>query len=284
MFFQGSGAAGTTDAWYQDSRMMTPNDLTGDHATTQIVTFPLITGRSDLVIRTYTSNTLTDIDTGLVDWTVKTLSLSIQASDAIVVDAAVTHDGTGGLVLNQDVTITGGITYPMANVAHNWALDWNGGFQILRLSEAAKRQHRRAKIREQWQPTHAIRNHRNGPARANNVSFADAPENEVVALRLLRGLVDDREFRRYLKYGFIRVQGASGLTYQIQRSNHIIEVWRGHQEIARLCLYLSSQFPPTDGVVAMMLMVEHDEMEIWQKANVHCFGEGLALKQELLAA
>lgn len=99
--------------------------------------------------------------------------------------------------------------------------------------------------------------------------FKSASPAEIVALQLLRKMVPNEEFRRYLKHGFISVRGPSGLTYQIRRNSTIV-VRDGGERLASLCVHLhhSSNTPPTDHVVAKMLIVECDEPDIWKRSNV----------------
>ena len=51
------------------------------------------------------------------------------------------------------------------------------------------------------------------------------PKNEWVALNTLREMITETEFRKYLKYGFLLVRGASGDVYQIWRVKHHVNVW-----------------------------------------------------------
>ncbi|MHA2280075.1 MAG: hypothetical protein ACXAC5_04260 [Promethearchaeota archaeon] len=82
-------------------------------------------------------------------------------------------------------------------------------------------------------------------------------------------MVDAEVFKKYLKYGFVTVQGPSGLTYQIQRRSHMVKVWRMGKLLCELCVYLEdSSIPPTDEVVAKMLICECDEIDIWKRANI----------------
>lgn len=111
------------------------------------------------------------------------------------------------------------------------------------------------------------RNHRGMQPRAVNVDFSTATPAEITALQLLRGLVGQDEFRRYLKYGFIMVRGASGLRYQIKRGRHVIDVWNERGRVDGICVYLQGQYPPTDDTITRMLMAERDELELWRRGN-----------------
>jgi hypothetical protein len=102
-----------------------------------------------------------------------------------------------------------------------------------------------------------------------NADWSKVPPNEILALQLLRKMVPQDVFRKYLKYGFVTVQGPSGLTYQIQRKSHIIKVWDQGKTLCTLCVYLKDKtIPPTDEVVAKMIIAECDEPDIWKRANV----------------
>ena len=99
--------------------------------------------------------------------------------------------------------------------------------------------------------------------------FSGAQENELVALQLLRSMIGSDAFRRYLRDGFIMVEGKSGKRYQVGRRDHLIGVWdnRG-QKLGSLCVYIRDQkIPPTDEVVAKMLIIECDEPDIWRRAR-----------------
>jgi hypothetical protein len=110
-------------------------------------------------------------------------------------------------------------------------------------------------------------NHRGMQPRAVSVDFSTATPEEITALQLLRQLVGQDEFRRYLKYGFVMVQGASGLRYQIRRGRHVVDVWNERGRVDGICVYLTGNFPPTDDTITRMLMAERDELELWRRGN-----------------
>jgi hypothetical protein len=158
-------------------------------------------------------------------------------------------------------------------------LVWNGTVWVPNLRFRAQQC-----LLEKLEPK--LLNHRGERVRAARVSFADARENELKALQLLRRMVPE-QFRRYLKHGFVTAQGPSGLTYQIQRQSHIVTVWDKGMQVARLCVYVQETVPPTDDVVAKLLIAEMDEPELWAKANVTWrvkLAESKAAYQERIAA
>jgi hypothetical protein len=139
-------------------------------------------------------------------------------------------------------------------------LRWNGHIWV-----PDKRQQLKDKIRQQLAPN--LLNHNGLTARTTRVNFRDVNQNEIAALQLLRQMVSGDIFKRYLKSGFVTVTAGSGLTYQITRNSHMIKVWDKGQHIADLCVYTQG-IPPTDDVIARMLICECDEPDIWRRANV----------------
>jgi hypothetical protein len=119
------------------------------------------------------------------------------------------------------------------------------------------------------------RNHRAQPLRSykKDQLFSDVPQEELIALQLLKKIVEPAEFKRYLKHGFINVRGKSGLIYQVPRSGQVI-VWDNGTMIASLCIHVGRGIPPSDEVVAKMLIIEGHEPDIWHKSNVGQFISG----------
>lgn len=155
-----------------------------------------------------------------------------------------------GLTVNGGLWIDGNGRVPLANV---------GGFERYRLSpqEAAKQKWREQLI--------VVR-----PGRGDYpAQFGDITKAEGTALVLLRRMLSDQQWRRYLKYGFIMVQGQTGLRYQIVRGQSHLKVYRRGDKIAELCLAVDGNCPPTDHVITKKIMVECDEMGVWTRANIH---------------
>lgn len=96
------------------------------------------------------------------------------------------------------------------------------------------------------------------------------PKNEWVALNTLREMVTEAEFRKYLKYGFLLVKGASGDVYQIWRMKHHINVWSCGRMIREVCVYIRDEsIPLTDKVVAFKTIIEADEQSFLKMGNVY---------------
>lgn len=161
------------------------------------------------------------------------------------------------------VSVNEALFDPFSHLSQNQEpMLWNGHIWIV-----DKRQKLKDQIHKQLLPN--LINHKGERVRANKTDFRSAKENEIVALTLLRQMVSDEVFKKYLKYGFVTIKGASGLTYQIQRKSHLIKVWNLGNLVCTLCVYLRDQtIPPTDEVVAKMLICECDEIDIWRRANI----------------
>jgi len=120
----------------------------------------------------------------------------------------------------------------------------------------------RYRIRQQ------LTSHISGRSAHTGRQFDGASSDELMALNLLKQMVDQESFKKYLKHGFVTVQGPSGLLYQIRRQQHQVIVWKNGKQIARLCVYLKDKVPPTDDVVAKILICRYDEIDIWRRANI----------------
>ena len=91
-------------------------------------------------------------------------------------------------------------------------------------------------------------------SRANPIA---ATGNEVVALETLHQIITEAEFRKYLKYGFVLVKGASGATYQIFRNKSHTRVFVGGKLVEEICVRIKdATVPATDNVIAFKTMIE----------------------------
>jgi len=91
--------------------------------------------------------------------------------------------------------------------------------------------------------------------------------SEAVAMDTLREMISENQYQRYLKYGFVSVQGRSGDVFLVSRHCHT-KVLRGGKIVEEVCLYLKGDVatPPTDGVIARLVMIQADE-EAFKKAG-----------------
>jgi len=85
------------------------------------------------------------------------------------------------------------------------------------------------------------------------------PDNEWVAMQTLREMITETAYRKYLKDGFITVQGQSGKIYQIFRNKCHTKVYLKGELVEEICVRLKGNAPPTDSVIAFKTMIEVDE-------------------------
>jgi len=140
-----------------------------------------------------------------------------------------------------------------------------------RLGEESKKRQFQARIRDNLHGPHFIANHRGERIRAYSSAslFKDVTKAELVALGRLKRMLPPQQWRRYLQYGFITVQGRSGLHYRIRRSpvGGVIAFCKA-DVIAYLCIHGHHSLPPTDRVLTKKLIIECDEECIWKDANI----------------
>jgi hypothetical protein len=100
--------------------------------------------------------------------------------------------------------------------------------------------------------------------------FHNLSSSEWQALETLREMITEKDFRKYLKQGFILVRGPSGLIYQVFRNNQHIKVWDKGNLIEEICVRIQSgDVPLTDNIIAFKTIIETDENEIHQLGNVY---------------
>jgi len=98
------------------------------------------------------------------------------------------------------------------------------------------------------------------------------PGPEEKARALLRSMIGDGAFRRYLKDGFVSYKAKSGKVYQIPGQG-MVTVWNHGKAEQKLCLvFQKSDMPPTDSVIMRLLILEHDEAEFIRLAKTWSAG------------
>lgn len=96
------------------------------------------------------------------------------------------------------------------------------------------------------------------------------PKNEQNAIETLRESITETEFRKYLKYGFVLIEGKDGRTYQVFRNRSHTKVWKGGHVIEEICVYIkNSNIPPTDSVIAFRTMIQASEEDFRKMGNVY---------------
>jgi hypothetical protein len=99
--------------------------------------------------------------------------------------------------------------------------------------------------------------------------FKKITETEQVALDTLREMINEEEYRRYLRYGFVTIRGGSGDLYQVFRNRAHTVVWRNGEIIEEVCVRINHMVavPPTDNVIAFLTMISADEEEFKNMGN-----------------
>lgn len=104
------------------------------------------------------------------------------------------------------------------------------------------------------------------------VHMQDVSSEENRAIDTLREMITEEEYRRYIKYGFILVRGASGRVYQIFRSNAHTKIWKDGKCVAEVCVRISDRhIPPTDNLIAFKTLIETSENEFIKTGNFYNF-------------
>jgi len=106
--------------------------------------------------------------------------------------------------------------------------------------------------------------------RGHPVNFHSAGP-EQTALEMLREMITEKEFFKYLKYGFLIVEGKSGKQYQVFRLNAHTKVWMRGKLVEEICVRINNKadVPPTDNVIAFKVMIESNEDEFRRIGNVY---------------
>ncbi len=156
-------------------------------------------------------------------------------------------------------------------VEHDITYGSNIGWSHTVVDQAeAKRQLFKEKIERQLNPP--IADHRGRVLSIPNVHpFQTVTTPEIVALKLLKGLVGPMQFRQYLRKGRLTVRGESGMDYVMHKGRTGANVLFNGELVASLCIHLAneSNLPPTDITCAKVLMVQVDEARIWRESNAN---------------
>jgi hypothetical protein len=166
--------------------------------------------------------------------------------------------------------------WPTAAIATgtSFLFDTTGSWTLLNASELdLKYKENRAKRRFANQLDPKQYNHKGDSLRAilyarSGMLFQNVSPAELVALATLKRRLSEKQWRTYLQYGFVIVQGRSGLSYRILRGPGTILVFQRDVQIASLCIHAAIGLPPTDHVLTKMVIIECDEPHIWQAANI----------------
>jgi hypothetical protein len=96
------------------------------------------------------------------------------------------------------------------------------------------------------------------------------PRNEWTAIETLREMITEKDFRKFLRYGFILVRGQSGRVYQVFRDRCHTKVWENGRVVEEVCVYLKDgKIPLTDKLIAFKTIIETSEEEFRRLGNVY---------------
>lgn len=99
---------------------------------------------------------------------------------------------------------------------------------------------------------------------------------EICARQTIKRILGEKEYREYVKDGFISVKARSGLVYQIYPGSGITRVYKDGVLIERLCVVLKGNFPPTDSLIMRFLLILNDENDFRRQSIKH----GIALSSK----
>jgi len=101
-------------------------------------------------------------------------------------------------------------------------------------------------------------------------NFAKISKEEETAIETLREMIPEKDFRKYVKDGFIVVQGKSGKLYQIFRDKAHTKVWQNGRIVEEVCVRIADKsIPLTDNVIAFRMMILTNEDEFRKAGNVY---------------
>jgi hypothetical protein len=111
------------------------------------------------------------------------------------------------------------------------------------------------------------------PAKNDELMRHNCDEAEWRARGLLREMIGQEEFARYMKRGFITCKGkSSGHIYVIRGGRATVEClhWDGKKFVLteKLCVQFTNDLPHTDGVIMRKLFVENDEFSLRSVSNI----------------
>jgi hypothetical protein len=99
------------------------------------------------------------------------------------------------------------------------------------------------------------------------VSISQDPR-EVKAHDTLRLLIGLQRYRQFLKNGYVTIHSQqNGKTYKVYPGTKFTHVYDHGQREQDLCIYLAHDFPPTDQLIAKILLIQTDPNHYHRIAN-----------------
>lgn len=94
-------------------------------------------------------------------------------------------------------------------------------------------------------------------------------EPEKRALETLREMISEKDYKSYLRDGFISLKARDGKTYQVFNNRWHTKVYKDGKLIEEVCVRLSGTLPDTDNVVAFITMLKTDPDLFRKSGNVY---------------
>lgn len=108
------------------------------------------------------------------------------------------------------------------------------------------------------------------------IKHKERPKFDIVgpeqkAIDTLRDMISERAYRRYLRDGYIFVEGpTTKQLYQIFRDHYQrIRVYKNRKYLGKICIHTIDGVPPTDHVISMKIMIELDEINFLKRGNYY---------------
>lgn len=97
-----------------------------------------------------------------------------------------------------------------------------------------------------------------------------ADPRETRAHDTLQLLIGPQRYRQYLKNGYVTIHShQNGKTYQVYPGTKFTHVHDKGKREQDLCIYLAHDFPPTDQLIAKILLIQTDPNHYHHIANKH---------------
>lgn len=155
---------------------------------------------------------------------------------------------------------------------YNRSLNVQGSVGIFKLTEEEKKEkEKREKEYQKLLKRQKIRSNLVIHVKSRNIQPSrEIPENEQIAMETLRESITEAEFRKYLAFGFVLVEGKGGTTYQVFKNRSHTKVWKNGKVVEEICIRIDDcKVPPTDSVIAFRAMIKTSEEDFRKMGNVY---------------
>ena len=107
--------------------------------------------------------------------------------------------------------------------------------------------------------------------RAENKAAGVSTTAQERSLALLRDVLSEHEFEQWTRQGYLDVSSPSEAQriYRIRRADGLVRVYEQGKAVRALCLQPAEPLPSNDLVVLHKLMIQGNEQEYVQKANLY---------------